>query len=240
MIHKLANVNPKAQIGKNVTIEAFATVDKNVIIGDDCRIDNNAVIRSGTRLGNNVHIFAGAVIGEVPQDLKFQGEETTAEIGDNTMIREYVTVNRGTAAKNKTFIGKNCLLMAYTHVAHDCYLGNHVILVNSSQVAGEVEIDDFAILGGSTLVHQFCKIGKHAMTQGGIKVAKDIPPYVKAAREPAAYTGVNSIGLRRRGFSNEQIDSIRNIYRVIFTQILNIFQNSDRGIIPGTRSLNSK
>lgn len=263
MIHKLANVHPNAQIGKNVTIEAFATVDDNVIIGDNCRIDTNAVIRPGARLGNNVRIFSGAVISEVPQDLKFQGEETTAEIGDNTMIREFVTVNRGTAAKNKTIIGKNCLLMTYTHVAHDCVLGNNVILVNSSQIAGEVEIDDFAILGGSTLVHQFCKIGKHAMTQGGIKVAKDIPPYVKAAREPVSYTGVNSIGLRRRGFTNEQIDNIRDIYRIIFTQglnyktaiqivkekfddspekslILDFFKNSSRGVIPGMRSMNSK
>lgn len=263
MIHKLANVHPNAQIGKNVTIEAFATVDENVIIGDNCRIDTNAVIRPGARLGNNVRIFSGAVISEIPQDLKFQGEETTVEIGDNTMIREFVTINRGTAAKNKTVIGKNCLLMTYAHVAHDCVIGDNVILVNSSQIAGEVEIDDFAILGGSTLVHQFCKIGKHAMTQGGIKVSKDIPPYVKAAREPVSYTGVNSIGLRRRGFTNEQIDYIRDIYRIIFTQglnyksaiqivkekfedtpektlILDFFKNSSRGIIPGMRSLNSK
>ncbi|MEA2042712.1 MAG: acyl-ACP--UDP-N-acetylglucosamine O-acyltransferase [Bacteroidota bacterium] len=263
MIHKLANIHPDAQIGKNVTIEAFVTIDNNVVIGDGCRIDTNAVIRSGARLGKNVQIFSGAVISEIPQDLKFQGEETTTEIGDNTLIREYVTINRGTAAKKKTIIGKNCLFMAYSHIAHDCKIGNNVILVNATQVAGEVEIDDFAILGGSTLVHQFCKIGKHAMTQGGLKVSKDVPPFVKAARSPASYMGVNSIGLRRRGFSNPQIDHIRDIYRIIFTQglnyknaiqtvkdkikdseertlVLEFFKNSSRGIIQGMRTNNRK
>lgn len=263
MIHKLANVHPDAQIGKDVTVGAFATVDENVIIGDGSRIDNNAVIRPGARLGKNVHVFAGAVVSEIPQDLKFRGEETTTEIGDNTMIREYATIHRGTAAKGKTLVGNNCLLMAYTHVAHDCIVGNNVIMVNASQIAGEVEVDDFAILGGSTLVHQFCKIGKHAMTQGGVRLGKDIPPYVIAGRNPTSYAGVNTIGLRRRGFTNEQIEVLRDIYRIIFTQglnyktaiqivkdtiaatferdeVLDFFERSDRGVIPGMRSVNSK
>ncbi len=258
MIHKFANIHPEAQLGKNVTVGAFATIDKNVVIGDNSRIDNNAVIRSGARIGKNVHVFASAVISEIPQDLKFKGEETTAEIGDNTMIREFVTINRGTAAKGKTIVGSNCLLMAYAHVAHDCIVGNNVIIVNSSQIAGEVEVDDFAILGGSTLVHQFCKIGKHAITQGGVRLGKDVPPYIIAGRQPASYSGINSIGLRRRGFTDQQIEVIQEIYRIVFTrglnyktaiqtiketikdcpekqEVLNFFERSDRGVIPGMR-----
>ncbi len=259
MIHKFANVHPEAQIGKNVTIEAFATVDKDVVIGDDSRIDSNAVIRSGARIGKNVHIFSGAVIAEIPQDLKFRGEITTAEIGDNTVVREFATVNRGTQAKGKTVVGKNCLLMAYTHVAHDCILGNNVIMVNASQIAGEVELGDYVILGGSTLIHQFCKVGKHAMAQGGTSLSKDVPPYVIVGRRPARYSGINSIGLRRRGFSDEQVETINSIYRIIFTKGLNystaieevkntipqcpereevvtFFEHSDRGIISGKRN----
>lgn len=191
-------MSPKAQIGKNVTIDAFAYVDDNVIIGDNC------------------HIFPSAVIGAVPQDLKYKGEETWTIIGDNCVLREFVTVHRGTASKGKTVIGNNNLIMAYCHVAHDCILHNNIIMSNATQLAGEVEVDDFAIIGGGTLVHQFSHIGSHVMIQGGSKINKDIPPYVIAAREPIAYCGINSVGLNRRGFTPEQIHTIQEAYRLIY------------------------
>ena len=236
MISPLAYVSPKAQIGKNVTIDAFAYVDDNVIIGDNCRI------------------FPSAVIGAVPQDLKYKGEETWTIIGDNCVLREFVTVHRGTASKGKTVIGNNNLIMAYCHVAHDCILHNNIIMSNATQLAGEVEVDDFAIIGGGTLVHQFSHIGSHVMIQGGSKINKDIPPYVIAAREPIAYCGINSVGLNRRGFTPEQIHTIQEAYRLIYQggmivsqaldtieatmpqtperdAILHFIRNSERGIV---------
>ena len=218
MEYPLTSIHPGAKIADNVKIEAFVTIHDDVVIGEGTTIHSNVVIMQGARIGKNVTIFPGAVISAIPQDLKFKGEVTTAEIGDNTIIREFVTVNRGTAAKNKTIIGQNCLLMAYVHVGHDCIIGDYVIMANGATLAGEVEIGDFAILGGSTKVHQFCRVGSHVMTQGGLLLGKDIPPYVKSARHPAAYTGINSIGLRRRSFSNNQINSIQDIYRILFNQ----------------------
>jgi UDP-N-acetylglucosamine acyltransferase len=178
----------------------------------------------GTRIGKNCRIFPGSVIGAIPQDLKFKGEYTTLEIGDNTTIREYVTINRGTAARGKTVVGNNCLLMAYVHIAHDCVIGNNVIMVNCSQLAGEVLIDDWAILAGMTAVHQFCRIGSHAMISGGSLVRKDVPPFIKAGREPLSYVGINSIGLRRRNYTNEKITEIQDIYRYIYQKGLNVAQ----------------
>ncbi|MDD6209243.1 MAG: acyl-ACP--UDP-N-acetylglucosamine O-acyltransferase [Bacteroidales bacterium] len=229
-ISALASVHPDAVIGKDVIISPFVTIDKNVVIGDGTYIYPNAVILEGARIGKNCRIFPNAVISAIPQDLKFAGEETTAEIGDNTTVRECVTVNRGTASKGKTTIGNNCLLMAYSHVAHDCMLNNNIIIGNATQLAGEVEIDDFAILSGGVLVHQFCKIGKHIMLQGGSRTNKDIPPYIIAGRDPISYAGINVIGLRRRGFSNEEIGTIQEIYRIIYQSGLNNTQALDKVI----------
>ncbi len=224
MKQPLAYVHPDAKIANNVVIEPFVTIDKNVIIGEGTIIGSNVTILEGARIGKNCRIFPGAVIGAIPQDLKFRGEETTAEIGDNTTIRECVTINRGTASKGKTVVGSNCLIMAYCHVAHDTIVGNNVIMSNSVQLAGEVVIDDFAIIGGGALIHQFCHIGSHVMIQGGALINKDIPPYVKAARNPISYAGINSIGLRRRNFTNETIRDIQEIYRYLYLSGLN---NSD-------------
>lgn len=224
MRQPLAYVHPDAKIAPTVVIEPFVTIDKNVVIGEGTRIGSNVTILEGTRIGKNCVIFPGAVIGAVPQDLKYAGEDSTVEIGDNTTIREYVTINRGTAARMKTTVGNNCLIMAYCHVAHDCAVGNNVIMSNCVQLAGEVVVDDHAIIGGGTLIHQFSRIGAHTMVQGGSKINKDVPPYIKAAREPIAYCGVNSIGLRRREFSNEQIRDIQEIYRYLYQSGLN---NSD-------------
>lgn len=216
-----ANIHSDAKIADSAIIEPFASIHENVIIGERTHIHSNVVIMDGAVIGNDVTIFPSAVISAMPQDLKYKGEKTGVEIGDGTIIREFVTVNRGTAAKMKTIVGKKCLLMAYSHVAHDCILGDNIILANTVQLAGEVEVDDFAILGGGTLVHQFTRIGTHAMTQGGLLLGKDIPPFVKAAREPASFAGVNSIGLRRSGYSNEKINHIQDIYRLIFSSGLN-------------------
>ncbi len=221
MKQPLAYVHPEAKIAPNVVIEPFVTIDKNVIIGEGTRIGSNVTILEGTRIGKNCTIHSGAVISGTPQDLKFKGEETTVEIGDNTTIRECVTINRGTASKGKTVVGSNCLIMAYVHIAHDCILGNNIIMSNATQVAGEVQIDDFAIIGGGALVHQFCHIGSHVMIQGGALINKDIPPYVKAGRNPIAYAGINSIGLRRRGYTNETIREIQDIYRYLYLSGLN-------------------
>ena len=222
--HPLSSVHLEAIIGENVSIGPFVTIDKNVVIGDNTKIYPNAVILEGARIGKNCQIFPGAVVSGIPQDLKFAGEETTCVIGDNTVVRECVTVNRGTAAKGITKVGNSCLLMAYAHVAHDCILQNNIIIGNATQLAGEVEVDDFAILSGGTLVHQFTRVGKHVMVQGGSRVGKDIPPYITAGRDPITYSGVNVIGLRRRGFTNEQIGNIQEIYRVLYQSGLN---NSD-------------
>ena len=206
MISPLAYVSPKAQIGKNVTIDAFAYIDDNVIIGDNC------------------HIFPSAVIGAVPQDLKYKGEETWTIIGDNCVLREFVTVHRGTASKGKTVVGNNNLIMAYCHIAHDCILHDNIIMSNVTQLAGEVEIDDYAVIGGGTLVHQFTHIGEHVMVQGGSKINKDIPPYAIVAREPIAFCGINSVGLNRRGFTPEQIHTIQEVYRLIYQSGMNTTQ----------------
>lgn len=255
MVSNLAYIHPDAKLGKDVVVEPFTSIYGDVVIGDGTWIGPNAVVMDGARIGNNCKIFPGAVVSAVPQDLKFAGEKTTAEIGNNTTIREAVTINRGTKAKGKTVVGNNCLIMAYTHVAHDCFVGNNCILVNNTQLAGEVEIDDFAILSGSVLVHQFVKIGAHVMISGGTKVRQDVPPYITAAHDPLAYVGTNSIGLRRRGFSNDQINSIQEAYRIIFQSKLNqksalekimelpqteelnkvirFIEKSDRGLIKG-------
>jgi UDP-N-acetylglucosamine acyltransferase len=219
--HPLSNVHPDAKIGRNVTIEPFATIQADVVIDDGCWIGSGAVIWDGARLGKNVKVFPGASVSSIPQDLKFAGEKTETFIGDNTIIREYVTISRGTSDKWKTAIGKNCLLMAYVHVAHDCIIGDHCILVNAVQVAGHVTIDDWAIIGGASALHQFVKVGAHVMVSGGSLVRKDVPPYTKAAREPLAYAGINTVGLRRRGFSPEKIAEIQEIYRYIFQKGLN-------------------
>jgi UDP-N-acetylglucosamine acyltransferase len=224
MKQPLAYVHPEAKVADNVVVEPFVSIDKDVIIGEGTRIGSSVTIMPGVRIGKNCRIFPGAVIGAEPQDLKFKGEYSTVEIGDNTTIREYVTINRGTSAKGKTVVGNNCLLMAYVHVAHDCVVGNNVILVNSTQLAGEVIIDDYAILGGMVAIHQFVHVGSHVMVSGGSLVRKDIPPFIKAGREPLSYVGINSIGLRRRNFSNEKIREVQEIYRYIYQKGLNISQ----------------
>ena len=224
MKQPLAYVHPDANIAENVIIEPFATINQDVTIGEGTKIGSSVTIMPGVRIGKNCQIFPGAVIGAVPQDLKFRGEYSTVEIGDNTTIREFVTINRGTSAKGKTVVGSNCLLMAYVHVAHDCIVGNNVILVNNTQLAGEVIVDDYAILGGMVAVHQFVRVGSHVMISGGSLVRKDVPPFIKAGREPLSYVGINSIGLRRRNFSNEKIREVQEIYRYIYQKGLNISQ----------------
>lgn len=221
MNQPLAFVNSNAKIARNVVIEPFVTIDKNVEIGEGSWIASNVTIMEGTRIGKNCKIFPGAVIGAVPQDLKFQGEDSLVIVGDNTTIRECVTLNRGTAAKQKTVIGSNCLLMAYVHVAHDCIVGDNAILVNGVNLGGEVIVGDYAILSANTLVHQFCNIGAHTILAGGSLVGKDVPPYIKAARYPLSYAGVNSIGLRRRGYCNEKISELQDIYRIIYNKGMN-------------------
>lgn len=251
-----AYVHPEAKLGENVVVEPFAFVDKNVEIGDGTVIMSNANVRCGSRIGKNCTVFPGAVVGGIPQDLKFKGEDSLAIVGDNTTIRECVTISRGTASKGYTQVGSYCLLMAYSHVAHDCVVKDHVILGNATQLAGEVEVDDYAILSGGTLVHQFTRIGTHVMIQGGTRLGKDIPPYVIAGREPVCYSGVNLIGLRRRGFSNEKINEIQEIYRTVYQAgfnftdatkkiekefeetpemrlIVDFIKNSPRGIVRG-------
>ncbi len=225
MNQPLSYVSSSAKIASNVVVEPFVTINKNVEIGEGTWIGPNVTIMEGTRIGKNCRIFPGAVIGAIPQDLKFKGEETTVEIGDNTTIREFVTVNRGTVAKGKTVVGSNCLLMAYVHVAHDCVIGNNVILVNGVNLAGEVVVDDYSIISANSLIHQFCHIGAHTMLAGNSLVGKDVPPYVKAGRYPLSFVGVNSIGLRRRNFCNEKINKIQDIYRVLFSRGLNVTQS---------------
>lgn len=225
------HIHPEAKIGKNVTIDPFTVIHNDVEVGDGTWIGSNVTIFQGARIGKNCRIFPGAVISAVPQDLKFDGEITTAEIGDNTTIREFVTINKGTKANGKTIVGSNNLLMAYVHVAHDCIIGNNCILANGATLAGHIVIDDYAIIGGLSAIHQFVHIGSHVMISGGSLIKKDVPPYIKAAREPLAYMGLNSVGLRRRGFSNEKIAEIQNIYRIVFqqghnrTQALQIIEN---------------
>lgn len=215
MISNLAYVHPEAVIGQNVTIEPFAYIGSDVVIGDDCYIGPNSQVLPGTRMGKGCKVF-GAILGGEPQDLKFKGEYTTLEIGDYNTFREACTINRGTAAKGKTVIGSHNLFMACSHIGHDVVVGSHCVIVNAVLVAGEVEIGDWAILGGNSAVHQFVRIGEHAMISGGSLVSKDVPPYVKAARNPLAYVGANFIGLRRRGFTSEKIAEIQEIFRIMF------------------------
>jgi UDP-N-acetylglucosamine acyltransferase len=261
MNQPLAYVHPGAKIAKNVVIEPFTTIHNDVTIGDGTWIGSNVTIMEGARIGKNCNIFPGAVISAVPQDLKFQDEETTVEIGDNVTIREYVTVNRGTVDRGKTVIGDNFLIMAYCHIAHDCIVGNNCIFSNNSTLAGHCTVGDFVILAGMTAVHQFCMIGNHAFVTGGSLVRKDVPPFVKAAREPLSYVGINSIGLRRRGFSPDKIKEIQGIYRLLFQknhntsqaasiieaemeatperdEILEFIKNAKRGIMKGYLSNN--
>ncbi|MBS9522877.1 acyl-ACP--UDP-N-acetylglucosamine O-acyltransferase [Litoribacter ruber] len=221
MISKLAHIEESAVIGENVTIDPFTCIHENVEIGEGTWIGSNVTIYPGAKIGKNCKIFPGAVICAIPQDLKFQGEDSTVEIGDNTTIRECVTISRGTLDKRTTKVGSNCLIMAYVHIAHDCFVGDNVIIANSVQVAGHVTIDDWAIVGGSSAIHQFVKIGMHSMISGGSLVRKDVPPFTKAAREPLSYAGVNSLGLRRRGFSSEAISHIQEVYRYLFLNSLN-------------------
>ncbi|MDE6118365.1 MAG: acyl-ACP--UDP-N-acetylglucosamine O-acyltransferase [Muribaculaceae bacterium] len=218
----LASIHPDARIAEGVVIDPFVTIAGDVEIGEGTHICSHAVIMDGARIGRNCTIFPGAVIAGIPQDLKFRGEKTLAIIGDNTVVRECVTVNRGTASKGYTRVGDHCLIMAYCHVAHDTVVGNHVIMSNSTQLAGEVVIDDYAVIGGGSLIHQFCHIGAHVMLQGGALVNKDVPPYVKAGRDPLSYAGINSIGLRRREFASETIREIQDTYRYIFQSNLNV------------------
>jgi UDP-N-acetylglucosamine acyltransferase len=256
MNQPLAYIHPDAKIAQNVVVEPFTTIAQDVEIGEGTWIGPNVTIMSGARIGKNVKVFPGAVIAAMPQDLKFAGEKTTVHIGDDTVIRECVTVNRGTVDRMKTVIGTNCLLMAYVHVAHDCQIGDHCILANAVQLAGHVEIGDYAIVGGTSAVHQFVRVGAHAMVSGGSLVRKDVPPFVKAGREPLAYAGINSVGLRRRGYSDEKILQIQQCYRFLFLnglnnnaaldqielelppsperdEVINFVRNSGRGVIKG-------
>lgn len=217
----MANIHPEAKIADNVTIEPFATIQKDVEIGEGSWIGPNVIIMNGSRIGKNCNVFPGAVVSSIPQDLKFVGEETFTIIGDNTSIREYVTISRGTKAKGKTILGENCLIMAYSHVAHDCIIGDNCILVNGVQLAGEVEIDDWAILGGTVVIHQFVRVGKHVFMAGRSGALTDVPPYAKVAGVPCDFIGLNIVGLRRRGFTNEKISEIQEIYRIIYQKGLN-------------------
>ena len=256
MTQPLANIHPDAKIAESAIIEPFATIEANTVIGENTWIGPNAVVAYGSRIGNNCKIYPSAVVGAVPQDLKFQGEETTAEIGDNTVIREYVTVSRGTADRHKTVVGSGCLIMAYAHIAHDCIVKDNVIIGNGVQMAGHCFVDDFAIISGTSAVHQFTKVGAHVMISGGSLVKKDVPPFTTAGRDPLSYCGINSIGLRRRGFASEKINEIQEIYRIIYLsgmnntkainkvqvemkpsrerdEIINFIKTSDRGIMKG-------
>ena len=224
MISPLAHIHPEAVIGENVTIDAFCVVEKGTNIGDGCHLLTHSVILEYTTLGKNCRVFPGAVIGAEPQDLKFNGEISSVEIGDNTVIRECVTIHRGTVDKHKTVIGNNCLLMAYAHIAHDCIIGDHVVIANTVQLAGHVEIGDYAIIGGLAAAIQFSKIGAHSYIAGGSEVIKDVPPFIKAGRAPLSYAGVNSVGLHRRGFSAEKVNSIQEIYRTLYLRGYNITQ----------------
>ncbi len=224
MNQPLAYVHPQAKVAKNTVIEPFVNIEKNVEIGEGTWIGSNVTIMEGARIGKNCKIFPGAVIAAVPQDLKFNNEDSIVRIGDNTVIREFVTINRGTKANYETVVGNNCLLMAYVHVAHDCIVGNNVILANAATLAGHITVDDWAIVGGLSAIHQFVNIGAHVMISGGSLVRKDVPPFTKAAREPLSYVGINSIGLRRRGFSPEKINEIQDIYRYIYLRGNNVSQ----------------
>lgn len=227
MISSLASVSKDAQIGQNVRIDPFAVIHEDVIIGNGTRIHSNVALYPGTRIGEDCEVFPGAVLGVIPQDLKFDNEYTTVEIGNNTKIRECVTIHRGTSDKMKTAVGDNCLLMTYVHIAHDCQIGNNVILASYTGLSGHVIIDDYAILEGKVAAQQFTHIGKHAFIGGASLIRKDVPPYIKAAREPLTFAGVNSVGLRRRGYTDEQVREIEDIYRTIYVQNSNLSKGLD-------------
>lgn len=237
MINKLAQVSPKAEIGQNVEIGPFTVIEDDVVIGSDTVIGSNVIISSGARIGEKCKIFHGAVLSTVPQDLKFENEKTTLEIGNNTTIREYATLNRGTTDHWKTVVGDNCLLMAYSHVAHDCTLGNNVIIANSVNMAGHVTIEDFVGIGGLVPIHQFVKIGKHTFIGGGLRVPKDVPPYILAMGEPLRYAGLNTIGLQRRGFSSETLKELKRAYRIIYRYNLTVEKALDK-IISDVKQIN--
>lgn len=224
MIHPHTYIHPNAKLATNVKIDPYTVIHPNVEIGEGTWIGSNVTIMDGARIGKNCRIFPGAVISAIPQDLKFEGEDSTVEIGDNTTIREFVTINRGTKDKGKTKVGNNCLIMAYSHLAHDCQIGSYCIMSNNTQIAGHVEMGDWAILGGMCAVHQFVKIGQHSFVSGGSLVSKDVPPYIKAGRQPLSYAGVNSVGLKRRGFLIDKINHILEIYRVIYNKGMNTSQ----------------
>ncbi|MFC2114663.1 acyl-ACP--UDP-N-acetylglucosamine O-acyltransferase [Bacteroidota bacterium] len=256
MHQPLSYVHPGAKVAQNVVVEPFVTIHKNVEIDEGTWIGPNVSIMEGARIGKNCKIFPGSVISAVPQDMKFNGEDSMTIVGNNVTIREYCTINRGTVDRRQTVINDNALLMAYVHVAHDCVVGRNAILSNAVNVAGHVNIGDYAIIGGLSAIHQFVSIGDHVMISGGSLVRKDIPPYTKAAREPLSYVGINSIGLRRRGFSSKKINEIQDIYRILYIrgynttqameiieaefkatqerdEILSFIRRSDRGVMRG-------
>lgn len=217
-----SEISSKAKIGNNFTVKSFTIIEDDVVIGDNVEIGSNVLIANGARIADNVKIHHGAVVATLPQDLKFGGEISTFEIGEGTVIREYVTLNRGTNYSKKSVIGKNCFIMAYAHVAHDCYIGDNVILANAVQMGGHVEIGDWVIVGGSVAIHQFSKIGDHAMIGGGFRIVKDIPPYILAGGYPLQYEGINKVGLKRRGFTDEQINNIKEAYDTVYKSGLNV------------------
>ena len=256
MIQPLSYVHPNTKIADNVVIDPFVTIGKNVEIGKGTWIGSNVAIMEGARIGEDCRVFPGAVISAIPQDLKFEGEKSLAIIGNNTTVRECATINRGTSVTGKTEVGDNCLIMAYAHIAHDCKIGDNCIIVNSVALGGHVTIGDYAIIGGLSAIHQFVSIGKHTMVSGGSLVRKDVPPYIKAAREPLSFVGINSIGLRRRGFADDKIKEIQDIFRILYQnnnnntqallkieteidasperdEIISFIQNSGRGIMKG-------
>lgn len=259
-ISNLSQIHPNAQLAKGVSVEPFTVIEEDVEIGENCWIGSHVTIMNGTRIGSNSKVFPGSVLGSIPQDLKFDGEESILEIGNNVTVREYCTLNRGTKANFKTHVGDNTMLMAYVHIAHDCIIGENNVLVNNVNLAGHVETGKNVILGGMSAVHQFVKIGDYSMIGGGSLVRKDVPPFVKAAREPLSYAGINSVGLRRKGFSNKQINHIQDIYRILFVkgyntrqavriiettidasgereQILDFINRTDRGVMKGFRQI---
>lgn len=253
-IHPTAIVDAGAELGTDVTVGAFSILHDDVVVGDGCQLGPHVTLLPGTRLGRNVTVHQGAVLGGQPQDLKFAGEKTLLEVGDGTTLREYVTLNRGTSALGKTVVGRNCFLMAYVHVAHDCIIHDNVIISNAVQMAGHVEIDEYTGVGGLTAIHQFVHIGKHVFIGGGLRVGKDVPPFVLAMGEPLRYGGPNSVGLSRKGFSMDQIADIKRAYKILYRsnltvreavaamqsdfadsphvgEILNFIERSERGMI---------
>lgn len=227
-LHKSAQISSDAKFGQNISVGPGAVIEGGVTIGDDCRIGSNTLIAEGARLGRGVTMFHGSVVGSIPQDLKFGGEDSEAIIGDGTVLREYATVNRGTAESGSTSLGKNCFIMSYAHVAHDCHLGNNVIMANSVNLAGHIEIDDFAILGGLVPVHQFVHIGAHCMIGGGFRIPKDICPYALVGGYPIKVIGMNSIGLKRRGFEKDAIRTLEKAFKILFFSKLNTSQAIER------------